>query len=470
METTLSRPDRLAPSLRLIRGLLESRQFAAVLFHVAPALATMPDEAELHFAHGTALNELHRPLAARAALTRAVVLRPNLAPAWLNLGNACADLDETEEAERHYRTALRLDPGLAAAHASLGHLLHANGHLPEAIAVLQEAVRLDPGMAQAHWNLATALLLVGDMPPGWREFEWRKRHPAFRADFPPLPGPYWSGGGVEGKVILVRTEQGAGDTIQFARFLPAIVAMGGTPVLLCDPALVRLLTGLPGVVVLPRTAKVEGHDAWTDLLSLPLALGGAICPDPYLRPDPARVAAWRALLASPTLPLPSRERADGRAPSPGERPNMPFRVGIAWAGNPAQANDRRRSMPGAALAPLLALPGVQFVNLQVGARAGEIGLPDLSPRLTDFAETAALIATLDLVVTVDTSIAHLAGALGVPVWAMLAHVPDWRWLLNRDDSPWYASARLFRQDRAGDWDAVVRRVTEALDRKRSAPR
>ena len=446
METTLSLPDRCAPSRRLVRNLLESRQFAAVLHHVALALAAAPDDAELHFAQGTALSEMRRPLAARGALTRAVVLRPSLAPAWLNLGNACADLEEWEEAERHYRTALRLDPGAAAAHASLGHLLHANGHLPAAIVALEEAVRLDPAMAQAHWNLATALLLAGDMPRGWRAFEWRKRHPAFRADFPPLPGPYWSGGDVAGKVVLVRAEQGAGDTIQFARFLSGIVAQGGAPVLLCDPALVRLLTGLPGVVVLPRTAKVEGHDAWTDLLSLPLALGGALCPEPYLRPDPARVAAWRA-----------------RMPTG-------FRVGVAWAGNPAQANDRRRSMPGATLAPLLALPGVDFVNLQVGDRAREADLPDLSPRLTDFAETAALIATLDLVVTVDTSVAHLAGALGVPVWVMLAHVPDWRWLLHRDDSPWYASARLFRQDSPGDWQGVVGRVAKALDQKRSSPR
>ncbi len=445
METLLSPSAWRTPSVRAIQGLLAGGQFAAVLDRIAAALASDPADAELHFARGTALLGLARPLAARDALTRSVALRPGSAAAWLNLGNACIDLDEWEEAERHIRSALRLDPGLAAAHASLGHLLHADGRLPAAIAALDDAIRLEPAMAQAHWNLATALLLTGAMARGWKEFEWRKRHPAFRADFPILPGPAWAGGSVAGKIVLVRAEQGLGDTIQFARFLPAIVARGGIPVLQCDPAAVRLLSAMPGLVVLPRSARFEGYDTWIDLMSLPHVLHETPDPTLYLRPDPALVAAWDAALPAG------------------------FRVGIAWAGNPAQPNDRRRSMAGAALAPLLATPGATFVNLQIGPRATEAGLPDPTPRLPDLAETAALIATLDLVVTVDTAIAHLAGALGRPVWVMLAHVPDWRWLLDRNDSPWYASARLFRQDRAGDWGGTVRRVAAALAQNLSAP-
>ena len=434
------RPDDSDVRRNLIRALLASEQYAEVLDQAAIALALMPDDSEMHFAQGTALIAVHRPLAARAALTRAVVLRPSLAAGWLNLGNACVDLDDCEEAERHYRTAIRFNPVMAQAFASLGHLLLSDGRLEDAIAACETAVNLAPAMVEAHWTLASALLLSGDMPRGLREYEWRKRHPVFRADFAALPGPYWAGDDPAGKVILVRGEQDSGDTIQFARYLRAIVERGGTPVLQCEPALVPLLAGMEGVVVLPRSAKLEGYDAWIDLMSLPLAIGGVPCADGYLRLGARQV----------------------RDPA--------FRVCIAWAGNPAQAYDRRRSIAGAALAPLLAMPGVSFVNLQVGARGGEAGLPDLSAQLTDFAETAKLIGTLDLVIAVDTAVAHLAGALGVPLWLMLAHVPDWRWQLHRDDSPWYASARLFRQDAPGDWNGVIRRVSEALVQKRSSPR
>ena len=447
------------PDIRrnLIRALLASEQYGDVLDQAAIALATMPDDAEMYFAQGTALSALHRPLAARAALTRAVVLRPSLAAAWLNLGNVCIELEDPHEAERHYRTAIRLNPALAQAFASLGHLLLSQGRLLEATTACEMAVHLAPGMAEAHWNLAATLLLAGDRPRGMLEYEWRKRHPAYRSDFPPLPGPYWSGGDPVGQVILVRADQDFGHTIQFTRYVLTLAERGATPVLLCDPVLVPLLSAMPGVVVLPRTARVEGYDAWSDLMSLPLALGGIPFAEGYLRADAGRVGVWRPLCG----PSPQGEGEDFRVSS--------LRVGIAWAGNPPQANDRRRSLPADALAPLLAVPGVEFVNLQVGARAREAGLPDLSARLPDFAETAALIATLDLVIGVDSAVAHLAGALGAPVWVLLAHVPDWHWLMGRDDSPWYSSARLFRQDTQGDWDGAIRRVAEALGQKRSSP-
>lgn len=433
------RPEDPDVRRNLIRALLASAQYADVLDQAAIALAMMPDDAEMHSAQGTALSALHRPLAARAALTRAVVLRPSLAAGWLNLGNTCVDLGDRAEAERHYRSAIRLNPALAQAFASLGHLLLSDGRVTDGIAACETAVRLAPGMVEAHWNLASALLLAGEMPRGLREYEWRKRHPAYRADFSPLPGPYWAGGDPTGKVILVRAEQGFGDTILFARYLPSVAERGGTPVLQCDPKLVPLLSGMPGVVVLPRSARVEGYDAWIDMMSLPLAIGGVPFAAGYLRPGPRR------------------DDAKG------------FRVGIAWAGNSAQANDRQRSIPAAALAPLLAASGVSFVNLQVGPNAAESGLPDLSAQLTDFAETAALIASLDLVISVDTAVAHLAGALGAPVWVLLAHVPDWRWQLHRNDSPWYSSARLFRQGAPGDWGGVISQVVEALAQKRSSP-
>ena len=444
MQALLDRPDDTDIRRNLVRALLAAERYADVLDQAAIGLAFEPADAEMHFAQGTALSALHRPAAARAALTRSIVLDPGLAAGWLNLGNVCVDLDDRTEAERHYRTAIRLDPMLAAARTSLGHLLTTQGRLDEAKAECEAAVRLAPAMAEAHWNLASTLLLGEDMSRGLREYEWRKRHPAFRRDFDALPGPYWSGGDPAGKVILIRAEQGFGDTIQFARFLLPIAQAGGTPVLQCDPQLVPLLSGMPGVVVLPRSAAMEGYDAWTDLMSLPLELGTDFAALPgtngYVRADPERVTVWQ-------------QRAE-----PG------FRVGIAWAGNPAQANDRRRSILAPALAPLLALPNITFVNLQVGDRARDVALPDLTGSLTNFAETAALMATLDLVIAVDSAVAHLAGAMGVPTWVLLAHVPDWRWLLHRDDSPWYASARLFRQDSPGDWSYPIRRVCDELSR------
>jgi len=433
METLHARAHEPAPSRDLIRSLLAAEHYPAVLDRTALALAALPDDAELYFARGTAFSALQRPEAAHAALTRAVVLMPGLAAGWLNLGNTCVDLGEEADAERHYRTAIRLDPTLAEAQASLGHLMMTQARLTEALFACETAVRLSPKMPQAHWNLASVRLLTGDLARGLPEYEWRKRHPAFRRDFPPLPGPYWSSGDPAGKVILVRAEQGFGDTIQFARFLVQIAQAGGTPVLQCDPKLVPLLARLEGVVVLPHSARVEGYDAWTDMMSLPLAMGAD------LEALPGRKGYLRA--ASP--------RAGG---------TRRRRVGLAWAGNPAQANDRRRSVPAAALAPLLAIPGIEFVNLQVGARARDLPLPDHCERLTDFGKTAALLETLDLVIAADTAVVHLAGAMGVPTWAMLAHVPDWRWLMGREDSPWYASMRLFRQDRPGDWAGVVTRI------------
>jgi tetratricopeptide (TPR) repeat protein len=422
------RPEDTDVRRNLIRALLASEQYGDVLDQAAIALALMPDDAEMYFAQGTALSVLHRPLAARAALTRAVVQRPSLAAAWLHLGQVCVDLDNRAEAERHYRTAIRCNPALAQAFASLGDLLLNDGRLEAAIAACETAVRLAPGLAEAHCNLASALLLSGDMPRGLREYEWRKRHPAYRDDFPPLPGPYWSGDDPTGKVILVRAEVGFGDTIHLARYVLSIAERGGTPILQCDPKLVPLLSRMPGVVVLPRSARVEGYDAWIDMMSLPLALGGVPFPAGYLKAISVH--------------------AESRG----------FRVGIAWAG--------QRSIPAAVLAPLLTTQGVSFVDLQVAEGEGEAGR---LARLADFAEMAALIATLDLVIAVDSPVAHLAGALGVPVWVLLSHVPDWRWQLNRDDSPWYASARLFRQSAPGDWDEAIRRVTGALAQKRSSP-
>jgi len=441
-------PEHRGARINLIRALVAAEQPDRVLREADAALALLPDCGELHFARGTALNALGEPLAAREALLRAVAMQPSHAPSHLNLGNACADLDELGAAERHIRAALHLDPALPEAHASLGFVLTARGRLSEAIAACETAIALDPHFVQAHWNLATAALLAGDFARGFAEYEWRKRHPRFGRDFPDLPGTVWSGDNPGGRTILVRAEQGLGDAIQLARYLPLIAARGGKPVLVCAPVLGPWLATLDGVTVLANDVPLPRYDAWIDQMSLPLTFG--IWPDTipsvegYLHADPDRVAQWRALL-----------------PGGGK-------IGVAWAGNPAHGNDRRRSLPPHAVANLAALcgeirdSGENVVNLQIGSRAPEAGLPDLSPLLRDFAETAALVANLDLVLTVDTSVAHVAGALGVPCWVMLPFAPDWRWMLRRHDSPWYASLRLFRQPRPGDWNSVIDQIRTAL--------
>jgi hypothetical protein len=343
-----------------------------------------------------------------------------------------------------YRTAISLDPALAEAHASLGSLLTMQARLPEAIEACEAAIHLRPDFAEAHWNLAIAALLSGDLPRGFAEYEWRKRHARYQADFPTLPGRRWDGSDPTGQTILVRAEQGSGDAIQFARYLPLIRAAGGVPILVCSPALVPLIQSIPGVQAIASSQPLPAHDAWIDQGSLAHVFGTTLetipAPDSYLQADSVRVKAWRMRL-------------------PGGR-----KVGVVFTGNPKHPADRRRSVPLELIGKLPDIPGLSFVNLQHGTAAGGLRLPDLTPWLTDYAETAALIENLDLVVTVDTSIAHLAGALGKKVWILLPHAPDWRWLLGRTDSLWYRSARLFRQPASGDWASVLTQVMREIER------
>ncbi len=440
-----SRPGHAGTLINLMRALLADRRPGEAL---SVASSCPLGSAEIAFLSGTALNALGRPAAAVGLLEQAVALDPANAAALLNLGNACADLDRLEEAETHCRRAIGLAPHLAEAHASLGFVLTSCGRVDEAIAACETAIALRPNFTQAHWNQAVAALLAGDFELGFRKYEWRKRHDLFRRDFIDLPGPQWDGSEPDGRTILVHAEQGLGDTIQFARYLPLIAARGGRPVLACEQKLIPFLTGMSGVAIVAKNAPLPPYDCWIDQMSLPCVFETRVyaipSADGYLRADPARVARWRdALPAGP-------------------------RVGLAWAGNPAHNNDRRRSLPDADLAHILATPGIVFVNLQVGPRAGESPLQDLSPYLADFADTAALIGAVDLVLTVDTAVAHVAGALGKTAWVMLPFAPDWRWMLGRNDTPWYASLRLFRQPFVGDWRAVTEAVAASLATWRDA--
>ncbi len=430
--------------LHLVRARLAANDPAAALAAVDHAIALDAPPAEALYLRGTALNALARYTEAAEVLAEAARHAPIHAGIRLNLGNAHADLDQLDEAERHIRAAIRLDPALVEAQASLGYVLTAQGRLAAAIAACEAALALDPLSAEAHWNLATALLLAGNYERGFREYEWHSRHRLFQAYWRNLPGQVWTGGSLAGKTLLVHAGQGLGDTIQLARYMPLLANRGARVMLACSASLLPFLSGQPGIfAAVSRAAPLPPYDLWIDQMSLPRLLDTRADTIPghqaYLTAEPERRRRWA-------------DRLRGRT------------IGFAWAGNPAHANDRRRSLP-PELARMLA--GPDMVGLQVGPRAEDCdGTPllDVSSALTDYAETAALIAQLDLVITVDTSVAHLAGALGVATWLLLPAAPDWRWILGRDDTPWYGSLRLFRQQTAGDWHPVIEHVRRGLGR------
>jgi tetratricopeptide (TPR) repeat protein len=440
------RADFAPAQIGLAMALLRDNRIDAAVGTAGRAVNLAPDNVEAWFVRGAALRAQGAFEEAVAALERATALDPRHARAHLTLGNALADLDRLGEAELHLRWSIAVDPTLPEAHVSLGFLLTGNGRFADAVAACDAAIALRPDFARAFWNRSFAHMLSGNYARGWEDYEWRRRHDQYAAGLPPLPGPEWAGEDLAGKTILVHAEQGLGDTIQFARYLPLLAERGATVILACARALMKLMLRLPGVSAVVGRSALPAYDVWVNQMSLPRLFATRVDSIPaaagYLTADPALAASWRQAAA--------------------HRP----RVGIVWAGNPAHSNDSRRSMPAALLAPILAVDGIDWVSLQVGPTSHQIGtrygIPDVSARLTDFDQTAALIATLDLVIAVDTATAHLAGAMGKPVWLLLPYAPDWRWLPGREDSPWYASARLFRQPAPGDWLAVIQDVALAL--------
>ena len=300
-------------------------------------------------------------------------------------------------------------------------------------------------------SLGMLLLLTGRFAEGWRELEWRWKTPWHRKH--PSPKPVWRGENAEGKTILLHSDQGHGDTIQFLRYAPMVAARGARVALEVQPALRRLCLGLAGVAEIATPGDpTPAHDLVCPLLDLPMVFATRLdtipAAIPYLHADPAAAENWRRRLAG--------------------RPDL--KVGLVWSGNPAFVDDHRRSLDPALLAPLLAVEGVSFHSLQAGPAAdGLLRVPGaervmmLGHEFADFADTAACIAALDLVISSCTSVPHLAGAMGKQVWLMLAFAADWRWLKARDDSPWYPTARLYRQARPGDWPGVIAGVAKALE-------
>lgn len=454
------------------------------------ALRLKPDFAIGHNHLGAAYSKMRRWDDAAACYRQAIALLPAYPEAHSNLGDALRELGQLDEAAAHFREAIRLRPELAEPHAGLSLALLQVGDLAgcqescrealrlrgdggsaqlnltlsivallegrqdESVAYCEAALAHEPDSPEAHKNRAIVRLLQGRYREGWPEYEWRWKCPELPER--PFKQPLWDGGPLDGKTIMLHAEQGLGDTIQFVRYARRVRQRGGRVIVVCQKTLLPLLAGCKDVDQLAAQGDpLPAFDVHAPLLSLPRIFGTTLetvpAEVPYLQTDQRLVERWRR-----------------------EVDELPgFRIGIAWQGSRSFYFDRLRSLPLAEFAPLAAVPGVTLVSLQKGFGSeqlasldGRFQVVDLAGRLDEtsgpFVDTAAVMQCLDLVITSDTSIAHLAGALAVPVWVALPFAPDWRWLLKREDSPWYPTMRLFRQRERGDWQGVFARMAAAL--------
>ncbi len=415
------------------------------------AMALAPEVAALHHNRATVLEELGRLDDALAGYDRAIALQPDYPDAHYNRGNALRSLARLEAALASFDRAIQLAPDYAEAQNNRGNVLKDLGRLDEAVASFERIIAIRPEHHSGHYNLALCRLYMGDYSRGLPDYEWRWEDPQLSAERRAFDVPLWLGAEpLSGKTILLHGEQGLGDILQFCRYAPMVKGLGGRVILEVREPLVDLLTALEGVdLLLARGAALPEFDFHCPLMSLPLAFATTVetipAPVRYLQADPARATAWRARLGPAAKP----------------------RVGLAWSGNPNHPRDRERSIAFADIATLLS-PDIEWFSLH--RDLPEMDAQGLHTR-TDirhfgaemtFAETAALAEAMDLIISVDTAIAHLAGALGRPVWILLPHRPDWRWMTERAGSPWYPSARLFRQDAPGDWAGVLARAARAL--------
>jgi tetratricopeptide (TPR) repeat protein len=450
------------------------------------ALAVAPEHVEALNNRGNLLLDLKRPAEALAAFDRVLVLAPHHLQARVNRGNALVELGHSEGALVDYDAALALQPGNPHALYNRGNALRGLGRETEAVAAYDQALammpahvsawynralalqalnrhtdalasfakaaELQPYHADAQFSAALSLLTLGDYRRGFAAYEWRWKRSGMGAPRR-FRQPLWRGESpLAGKTILLHAEQGLGDTIQFARYAPLLARMDGKVVLEVQPELKDVFSGLEGAsAVLARGEPLPPFDLQCPLASVPLALKTELgsVPDeiPYLRPSDERLARWRPRLEA--------------LPSP--------RIALAWSGRATHVNDRNRSIPLQQLLPLLSSAGTSFISIQRELRAGDAdllarqpGITHLGNDLTDFSDTAAVLTLVDLLISVDTSVVHLAGALGRPTWLLLPFQPDWRWTLDRDRSPWYPQIQLFRQSAPGDWDGVIAKVREKL--------
>jgi len=416
------------------------------------ALTSNPNAAEAYNNMANILRDQGKLDEAITSYQKALELRPDYPEAYNNLGVSFQSQNRFTEAVSNYQKAIALRPGYTEAYINTGIAYQANGWLDEAISCYQKAIELEPDNADSHFHRAFVLLLNGNFQDGWKEYEWRllkdewKNTHIYDSNI-----PLWDGSSFKSKTLFVHSEQGLGDTLQFVRYLPLIKSLGGEVIFETAESLVSLFQNLPGIdklVPLSSERPASDYDYYTPLLSVPglLATSWDTIPAevPYICSDPKKSAYWA-----------------GRLPKEG------FKVGLVWAGKPAADDNRPCKLKH--FFPLSRIPGVHLLGLQKGEAAGQTReLPDgmiinnLGEEFLDFADTAGTIANLDLIISIDTSVAHLAGAMGKKVWTLVPFAPDWRWLLGREDSPWYPTMRLFRQPKPGNWAAVLERVAEKL--------
>jgi tetratricopeptide (TPR) repeat protein len=437
--------------------LISLEKYSEAMEYLDQALKLRPDSAAAHTNRGIALRELGRGDEALIAHLNAVRLAPEALEPRLNLGKEMNARGKYEEAIACYQEAIRLHPQNADAHNMIGANLNQLGRYGESLSYFEKAIELSPNYPAARWNRALHALLHGDLERGFADYEWRSQRHRAVDQAKDRGRPFWDGTDPAGKTILLRAEQGVGDSIQFIRYVPLLAERGAKVIFSGQESVCELIRSAGGLAAaVSHENEPEEFDFHLPLLSLPhifrTRLDSIPAKIPYLCADAGKIETWRNRIA---------READGLA------------VGIAWAGNPKHQEDRDRSIALSDFASLGRIANVTFYSLQKGpgasqaAKMPEMNLIDLTADLHDFSDTAAMLENLDLIISVDTAVAHLAGALGRPVWTLLPFMPDWRWMLNRSDTPWYPTMKLFRQRSRGDWGRVVAEVAEklaALDR------
>ena len=453
------KPDFAAAYYNLANTLRIVERFEDAVENYRQAVRFKPDYAIAYNNLAMTLKDIGRGAEAVENYRQAIRLKPDYPEAHNNLGIALKEKGHLDEAIESYAQAIRLKPDYAEAHSNMGIALYAQGEHDKALESLERAILLDPDYAQAHWNRSLVLLSKGRFTEGWEEYQWRRKTGLIASAYSHMyEKPRWDGTPFAGKRLLVHYEQGLGDSLQFVRYLPMVKRLGGTVIFETLEPLYGLLRDFDGIDELveasaERKPEVE-FDTYTSLMDLPGLFGTTIetipAEVPYIYPDPAKTEYWR-----------------GRLSGTG------FKVGLVWGGRAMRANEvlslQHRSFGLKHFMPLADIAGVELFGLQKGPAAAQVDeLPErivacnLGQEFEDFTDTAGAIENLDLVISVDTSVAHLAGAMGKPVWVLLKFDADWRWLLDRQDSPWYPTMRLFRQKRWGDWSSVFKAVADEL--------
>lgn len=455
-EITRRQPDCFEAFCRLGVILNHLQQFREACACLENAIRLRPDHPNLNLLLGGIFKKLGRFDEAAECCRRELRLQPASADAHYNLGLVLQNLEQLDEAIAAYQGAIELRPGYADALVNLGFVLRQKNETAAALRCFEEAVAREPQNAEARWELCATRLALGDFERGWPEYEWRWKQRDFQQP-PSFPQPRWDGTELGGRRIFLHPEQGYGDTIQFARYATLVAQRGGEVIVGCPKALSSLIKTIPGVSgVVTSRAELPQFDVHAPLMSLPAIF---------------RTTVPTVPAAVPYLAVPRTDFAFDQASDPR------FKVGIVWAGDPRHKNDRNRSAKLENFLPLAELPGVCCFSLQAGDAARQLEPPpglgkiiNLGGRFRDFADTAQAISQMDLVVSVDTCAAHLAGALGKSVWTLLPFEAEWRWLVGREDSPWYPTMRLFRQSERGNWSQVLARVAAELKAQIAARR